>query len=397
MRRPALLAALVALASGLHAQDQDAPVVELTVAGPPISAEETGQAFLYRTPPSESGADRGSPSSQRWSMLGREDNAALVDNEYGTAFCPQLNPSASGESAVLARIVLEARAHRVVVINESHVVTRHREFSRQVMAALRPLGYSVLAAETFANTHEPNQDPVDVHTELAFVHQSLGYYSREPVFGAMLREAKRLGYRFAAYEQVYDPDRIRPVANDDWRFDIRDRETEQAQNLAAILNAMSPEEKLIVHVGYSHAREAVVIEKDGWEDAWMAARLKRITGIDPLTIDQTYCHGSSDTIRLAPPSADKQGWFDLYVDHSAVRFHHGRPEWRFSSGQLPVTIPESLRPTEGPLVIEAFNEGEPDDSIPVDRVWIEPGEDLRLALPPGRYRVRAVRPAPPGG
>ncbi|NKB15953.1 MAG: hypothetical protein HC774_02010 [Sphingomonadales bacterium] len=396
MWRPALLAALVALASGLHAQDQTAPAVELTVAGPPISAEATGQAFLYRTPPSESAADRGGASSQQWSMLGREDKAALIDNEYGTAFCPQLNPSASGESAVLARIVAEARAHRVVIINESHVVSRHRDFSREVMAALRPLGYSVLAAETFANTHEPNQDPVDVDTGLPFVHQSLGYYSREPVFAALLREAKSLGYRFAAYEQVYDPDRVRPASNGDWRIDIRDRETEQAQNLAAILSAMSPAEKLIVHVGYSHARETVVIEKDGWEDAWMAARLKRITGIDPLTIDQTYCHGSSDTVRLAPPSADKQGWFDLNVDHPVVQFRHGRPEWRFASGQLPIAIPESLRPTEGPLVIEAFAEGEADTAVPVDRIWIEPGEDLRLALPPGRYRVRAVRPAPSG-
>ncbi len=395
MRRPVLLAALAALAGGLNAQDQVAPQVELRIAGPPIEASETGQPLLYDDPRKID--PKREPLSQAYSMLGREDLAAQHDNEYEPSPCPPLTPGAEDEAEVLARIVDEARGHRVVIINESHTVTQHRDFSRKLIAALRPLGYSVLAAETFANSDEPGADTVDVHAGLGYIHQNLGWYSREPVFGAMLREAKSLGYRFAAYEQVYDPNRVRPESDGDWRIDIRDRETEQAENLAAIMKAMAPEEKLIVHVGYSHAREAVVIEKDGWEDAWMAARLKRIMGIDPLTIDQTYCHGSSDTIRLAPASADKQGWFDLYVDHPAVKFRHGRPDWRFSSGQLPVAIPESLRPDDGPLVIEAFADGDPDDAVPVDRIWAEPGDDLRLALPPGRYRVRAVRPAPSGG
>jgi hypothetical protein len=395
MRWPALLVALAAVAGGLHAEDQSGPQVQLRVAGPPVEAGETGQPLLYEDPRKID--PKREPLSQAYSMLGREDLAARHDNEYQTAPCPPLTPGAEGGTDVLARIVEAAAKHRVVIINESHTVTRHRDFNRKLIAALRPLGFSVLAAETFANTDEPGADTVDMHAELPYIHQDLGWYSREPVFAAMLREAKGLGYRFAAYEQVYDPDRVRPESDGDWRIDIRDRETEQAQNLAAILKGIAPEEKLVVHVGYSHAREAAVVDEDGWDDAWMAARLKRDHGIDPLTIDQTYCRGSSDTVRLAPSSADKQGWFDLYVDHPAVKLRHGRPEWRFANGQLPVAIPESLRPTDGPLVIEAFAEGDPDDAVPVDRIWAEPGEDLRLALPSGRYRVRAVRPAPPSG
>jgi len=50
-----------------------------------------------------------------------------------------------------------------------------------------------------------------------------------------------------------------------------------------------------------------------------------------------------------------------------------------------------LRPTDEPLVIEAFAWGEPFDAVPVDRVFVEPNEATTLLLPPGRYRVRAVR------
>lgn len=385
MRRPVLLVALAALAGGLNAQGQ----VELRVAGPPVDAADTGQPFVYEDP--EAHDVQSGRTTQLLSMLGREDRAARYDNEYSASPCPPLATGAEGDAEVLARIVAEAGNHRVVIINESHTVTQHRDFSRKVIAALRPLGFSVLAAETFANNAEAGQDPVEVHASLPYLTQNLGWYSREPVFGAMLREARGLGYRFAAYEQVYDRERVRPESDGDWRIDIRDRETEQAQNLAAILASMAPDEKLIVHVGYSHAREAVVIEKDGWETAWMAARLKRDHGIDPLTIEQTYCRGSSDRVRLAAASADKEGWFDMYVDHPAVAFRDGRPGWRFERGELPVAIPEDLKPTDEPLVIEAFAEGDPDDAVPVDRLWAKPGEDVRLALPPGRYRVRAVR------
>lgn len=392
MRRPVMLAALAALAGGLHAEEQVAPALELVVAGPPISAEATGQAFVYADPRAID--PKLEPLSQAYSMLGREDLAVQSDNEYAPSPCAPDAQTVTGEAEVLARIMQAAQTHRVVIVNESHTVTLHRDFTRKVIAALRPLGYSVLAAETFANTDEPGADTVDIHAGLGYIHQNLGWYSREPVFGAMLREAKRLGYRFAAYEQVYDPDRVRPASDGDWRIDIRDRETEQAQNLAAILQAMAPEEELIVHVGYSHAREAAVVEEDGWDDAWMAARLKRDHGIDPLTIAQTVCRGSGDTLRLAATPQKMAGYFDMVIDHPIAAFTHGRPAWRFARGEQAIPIPPALRPTDAAWVVEVFADGEPFDAVPVDRILVAPGDDLRLALKPGRYVARAVQLQP---
>ena len=43
------------------------------------------------------------------------------------------------------------RRTRIVILNENHVTPCQRVFGTQVARALRPLGYTVLLAETFAN------------------------------------------------------------------------------------------------------------------------------------------------------------------------------------------------------------------------------------------------------
>ena len=375
----------------LAGADEPADRVILKVSGPPIDAQQTGQRFLYEKPEEDPRYPGGGAVEQGWSMLGREDRAADTDSEYRAKTCPERDPPVQGTKAVLAQIVEAARSHKVVIINESHTVTQHRDFSRLVIAALRPHRFTTLAAETFGNV-DGEPDPVQTYADLTYVDRRIGDYSREPVFGQMLRDAKALGYQFVAYEEVSEPGAPLP---DDWRISIRDRETAQAQNLAAILADLPEDQKLIVHVGYSHASEAISIGADGWEDAWMAARLKRDHGIDPMTIGQTICRGGSDTIGLALMPTSDGAVFDLSIDHPVHGFRHGRSDWRFQDGAQAVDIPEPYANASEPLILEAFVDGEPFDAVPVDRVWVEPGEDIKLALKPGRYTVRAVRPVTP--
>ncbi|MEO0462729.1 MAG: hypothetical protein AAF127_06340 [Pseudomonadota bacterium] len=350
--------------------------VILEVTGLPVFAETTGQSHVYLDPRQSS--VKGGSRSQGWSMLGREDLAAVFDDEYDAKPCPKTASRIAGEAAVLTDIVEQARKHRVVIINESHTVTLHRDFSRCVIRALRPHGFSVLAAETFANVSD-GPDPVDQHAHLPFLHQDIGYYSKEPVFAAMLREAKALGYRFAAYEQTFSSK--------------RDREEEQAANLAAILGKMGQGEKLIVHVGYGHADEVPRVYGKSRDRSMMAARLKRDHGYDPLTLGQTVCRGGTQEIGLLAMPSDEGAPFDFAIEHPLSAFAYGRASWRFDGAYQPVAIPKAFAASDTPLIIEAFAEGDPFKALPHDRVWIEPGEDVRLALKPGRYTVRAVRPA----
>ena len=383
MRAGCLVAAL-ALA-GCATAEAPSPV-ELTVLGPPVDARVTAMPMHYEVPVLAEGEQSGGRIEQGWAYLGREDRAAKVQgsDEYLAAPCPLSENAEIGMDAALDAIAQSAADSRVVIVNESHHVTRHRDFSRRVLERLRPLGYTVFAAETFNNTHD-GPDPVDDHAGLAYPHMTDGWYSAEPVFGRLVRSAREAGYRLAAYEHVGSHDGVR---EEDWKARVAAREQAQADNLGAILASMRPDEKLLVHVGYSHADEREI--EDEYSSIWMAARLRRLTGIDPLTIGQTICRGGGEETRLLRMPSDGSAPFDFAIDHPVESFRYGRASWRFD-GAYAVPLPLALRPDDEPLVIEAFRAGEPFDAVPEDRVYVESGENIRLALPAGRYTVRAVR------
>jgi hypothetical protein len=366
--------------------------VRLEVVGEIVEPSATADPARYALRTPTLNAWEAGAQAQSWSMLGREDRAAAAGYpEYQPAECEALGGGPSGWDNVLDAIAARAADYRIVIINESHVVTRHRETTRRLLAKLRPLGFSVLAAETFTHLLE-GQSPVSVRPFVAWPRQNEGAYSDEATFGRLVRQAKELGFRLAAYEEIFDPSAAQPAGPAE---SIARREAAQARHLAEILGQMRPDERLIVHVGYSHAAE-VRIDGSGGESDWMAARLKADTGIDPLTIAQTVCSSAGGDVRLAAmPTYVRPGQFDVIVSHPVTAFADHRPAWRLEAGDVSTPIPPSLRPTNAPLVIEAFAWGEPFEAVPVDRVFVEPGENLPLLLPPGRYRVRAVRVVQP--
>lgn len=167
---------------------------------------------------------------------------------------------------------------------------------------------------------------------------------------------------------------------------------------------------MLVYVGYSHAAEAPVA---GGE--WMASRLKRMTGIDPLTIDQTTLSPSAfgTGIRalyaaLKPrlrdgsviPMLDGKplvvgplaGAVDLQVAHAPERLVGGRPDWLLAMGRKPVPVPADLRPRGGTALVQAFLDGEGDDAIPVDQLVLAAGQSpppLLVPAGPVHYKIRS--------
>jgi hypothetical protein len=387
--RIAAIAFVALVLHGCATSDRSVKTVQIDVAGPPIEASETGQAFLYDVPTANNGEFDGGRSSQHWSMLGREDRSAAGNEaEYKPRACAAEQGSRPGLANVIDAIAKRAASHKVVIINESHTVTRHRETTRQLLPKLRSLGFTVFAAETFTNGPEP-RPPIDDHANVSWVHRNDGYYSREPVFGRLIRDAKGLGYRLAAYEHFDKPDEPTPTSDEE---SIRRREAGQAENLAKIISSMGPDERLLVHVGYSHAKEASQEWSEGNEILWMAGELKNLTGIDPLTVVQTECRsdGGEPFLAISPDQADSD-WYDMIVSHPVDVFADNRPVWRRAGGDIEVSIPDGLRLTKEPLIIEAFMVGDPFDAVPIDRIYVEPDENLPLLLPPGRYVARAVK------
>jgi hypothetical protein len=320
---------------------------------------------------------------QTLSLFGREDLIVGSSPDCAAKPCRYLANAAD----VFDEIESRARRTSVVIVNESHERSEYRGFTAALAKRLKPLGYDTLAMETLQNplpgTDDRYRPTFLKQPALPYLEDEDGFYVSEAGFGRLGRAAKALGYRLVPYEHHGENEQTLS-----WDQRIALREEGQANTLAAFLKA-HPGTRLLIHVGYSHAGE--VAQRDG--KIWMAARLKQKTGIDPLTISQTTCRGSGDTLRLSElPESEPAGMFDLVVDHPAVQFERGRPVWRKQQGDQAVSIPVALRPAVGWRVVEARPVGEPDASVPMDRVAIRPGEDVALMLPPGRYSLRVIDP-----
>jgi hypothetical protein len=167
----------------------------------------------------------------------------------------------------------------------------------------------------------------------------------------------------------------------------------------------TPHAKVLIYVGYDHAAEKSI---DG--NIWMAARLKRMTGIDPLTIDQTVLSPSGDaplynalkshlgtrsvvpTINAKPVRFGSLGQaVDLQVAHPPTRLIRGRPDWLWAMHRVPIEVPANLRPQTGRVLVQAFLANEDADAVPVDQVIVTAGrKPPPLLVPQGPLRF-AVR------
>lgn len=208
---------------------------------------------------------------------------------YKDPTAPPLPPPDPAELAVYDGAVAEAaipaivervRDRRVVIVNEAHDSPRDRAFILKVAEALKPLGFTHYAAETFVNqTPEMASAAMSQLMNDGYPVRSAGTYSVEPMFGYLVRRAIALGYSPVAYEASFRAEDAALSREEQ----IVAREQAQAENLARALAEAGPEAKFLIHVGYGHAAE----RPPAGESEWMAARLARLTGLDPLTIDQT--------------------------------------------------------------------------------------------------------------
>lgn len=313
----------------------------------------------------------------------------------------------------IQEIVKRAGATSIVFLNEAHGVPRSRAFGLQVAEALRPLGYSVLAVETLDNSG--GQGAADARlarmAKDGYVRPTDGYYVRDPVFADFLRQAIRLGYQPESYEQT-------PQEREgDPELSVAKREQAQADHLLNRVLDRHPGSKLLVYVGFSHAAEEPQVRHGGGDIRWLASRIKAMTGIDPLTIDQTILmqdSASEDASPLARAAAAKAtqgrsivlthdgapvvvgqyaGLVDLQVAHPIVARQSGRPGWLASAmHRRSVPIPATLLPISGKRLIQAFVASEGPNTVPVDQVLVKAGaEPPAMLLPdvPVRWAVQS--------
>lgn len=290
-------------------------------------------------------------------------------------------------------IVEQSQGKRIVIVNEAHDSPEHRLFIAQLAKRLQEQGFKYYAFETLSEDSQQLE-------RRTYPVLSTGFYSVEPEFGQLIRDALEMGYTPVAYEVVNlgtasvelpsDPD-----------TQINNREQEQCDNLVDKIFKVDAEAKVLLHVGHDHAMEAERKAGDA-EILWLAARLKQETGLDPLTIDQTTQLRRFPETQTEPTvfsSAKGQyyvgGHFcdavDIQVYHPPIVNKRGRPSWMFADKtRVLVEIPADLPANSESLLIQAFYEREGGQAVPADQIVVHKGHPWPvLLLRPARYQIVA--------
>ncbi|QES90531.1 hypothetical protein [Rhizosphaericola mali] len=283
-------------------------------------------------------------------------------------------------------ILEQAKKTSIIIFNEAHYNPRNRVFVVSLLHSLKNIGYSVFAAETFSNKKSFGN----------IQHPSLetGYYSAQPQFGNMIRLAVKLGYKLLPYE--------------DTTLYKRHREMEEATNIANFLSN-NPNSKIIIYCGLDHIFETPIAMNQKDSLHFMANILKKMTKVDPFTVDQVYLRERSNFHLERPErqllNSDKYALFQYpngkifsmkYTDVSlytpATKTKYNRPSWIFENHMLPLFLPINKIKISFPIMVKVYLRSDNvNNAIPIDVLEVKNKLDLnRTALavyPKSDYQI----------
>ncbi|MEO1516273.1 MAG: hypothetical protein AAFV95_14720 [Bacteroidota bacterium] len=293
-------------------------------------------------------------------------------------------------SSAKEEIVKLAREHDVIMINESHHTPYHRSFVSDLLPELQKLGYNYLALEALSHEQKINERKYPCFED--------GFYTREPLFGEMIRRAVALDYKLVAYEAQEKCDSKKGKKGDRY-YCQRFRDSLQAVNIYRIME-QDDKARIVVLAGYSH------IKKKGKPNRTrMASYYKRLSGVTPLSIDQTTMMDFGDANLL---DSYYQHAFDslpnepiVYVDEDGYTWSHSsrvdvtvfspklsKIDNRYSFYKLPGKVAHSPQiDDERVAFVQAFYEKEAETAVPADQYFKEEDEKC-LYLYPGSYRIQ---------
>ncbi len=289
-------------------------------------------------------------------------------------------------------ILGQTKNNKVVMINEAHDKPLHRVFTASLLEELYQQGFHYLAMEMLDHFAAKAITKPTVFT---------GYYSAEPVAGELIRKALEIGYTLISYEDTISS-----------HTTTQQREYSQAENLYNTIKKLDKSAKILVHAGYVHIQEAA--KPDTRIPIPMAAYFKIISGIDPLTIDQTemsengkdaYTGMFYDKWRQKNPfnnsvvaikndkTIDPYGlyFYDIHVIHPPTIYRNNRPTWMNMNGWKKET---PVNPAFKSLFLvqayyeKEYNEKTVSQAVPADQTYNNASNGLYyLYLRKGLYKL----------
>ena len=264
--------------------------------------------------------------------------------------------------------------YKVIMLNEANNKPLHRAFAYSLLDVLYNRGFRYLAMEML------NPMPDQELTKLTY---KTGHFATEPVAGELIRQALDLGFKLVAYQD--------PLGNS---HSPTERDSIQALNIAKILK-QDPEAKIFVYGSYGN-----IAEKSTTPDFIpMGMAFKRMTGIDPLTIDQTDMTEESNfsfgkafydayiekypltapsipLLNDEPVNVTGTTLYDLTVIHPKTTYYFSRPTWlNLSNRRQAVSIKSKNKDI---FLVQAYYQLEsfgtkPGQVVPADQTYFSNG------------------------
>jgi hypothetical protein len=210
-----------------------------------------------------------------------------------------------------------------------------------------------------------------------------------------------LGFKLVSYEST---DTTEYQGESEYYLD-NIREVNQAKNLNNILKN-DPKAKILVHAGHGH------IWEKGGNIIFMAEYFKILSGIDPITINQSI-NNSMDEFKEKLDSAiksnqtqipyvvldkdnkprvsngDNEGAYDMLVAWPSPQEKYGRKDYMLSKKGTHLHMINVRKKDIGKLV--QIKSLDPKDDIPIDQFVVKKGVlKYGVALDPGIYYVQIV-------
>ncbi|MBB1271168.1 hypothetical protein [Shewanella sp. SR44-3] len=307
--------------------------------------------------------------SVEYSFAGLHSNALITRDRTAEVESSNVEDLANynAKSAVV-EILERAKTHQIVMVNEAHDISQHRVLTYRLLKGLWKQGYRYFAAETLSSS-------ATLQIDRGFITKQVGYYTREALYANLVLTAKEIGFEIVSYDQ-HKPSKLNT---------IDERETNSALTLKEKVFDKDPDAKIIIHVGYSHINE----------EKWLASKLKKYTGLETLTIDQTTRIERSNTkyehptysravknVELQEPfifvkgnevwSSDSNKW-DISIFWPRTSYLNGRPKWA-SLGRVNYNVSTNDCKNSYPCMVDVFKFNHKDE-VPLDRVLISSKND----------------------
>jgi len=289
----------------------------------------------------------------------------------------------------IPKLVELARDYNVVMINEAHYKPIHRAFIGELAKALTALDFNYFGAEAFSPRafSDDNRNLSLAARGYPVVQDGTSYVS-EPIFGQMIETVLETDYRLFAYDVSV------PLPKGAQSSQAH-RDTEQAKNILDELGG-DTDKKILIHAGYHHIREEPTVYT---ETKWMAQYFTEMSGLDPLTINQTDCYsqgaydaglfGYAMAVETDGNPITSKGYDAILIPPKEEQFK-GRPVWLREIGRRFVEVPAELRFDDQYTRVTARNVGKVETAVVEDTIYRPPHSDKPLSLRPGTYLLEVT-------